>query len=128
MNGGTIIFVGQISREAELLLARLKHEEFEVVTVPHAAGLSKAIKLGGIQAILVSNRLNKRQVRGVIQTKRANNRTRFIPVIIIAEYDEPTELQKVLGVGEIFRLHIIPLRDAVERLKLAIKLCQLSAG
>ncbi|HEY1074220.1 MAG TPA: hypothetical protein VGE59_00770, partial [Patescibacteria group bacterium] len=78
------------------------------------------------QAVLISARLSQSNIEQVARTLRLKYPTRRIPLIVVANDEVPNSLLAIKGVGEAFCLHRISLREALDRLTLAIQLTQIS--
>lgn len=122
---GTILLVGHHDRVIELLTQRLEKEHYSVILTPPQSSVFGQIKAIDPQAVLCSVSLGHRFIEKIARYTRHNKRTRLAPVLLVGESDAPLSLTQIFGVGEVLRLHHIPLAEAIRRLNLAIQLMHL---
>lgn len=125
MTRGTVIVVGRKTRESEIFVSRLEREHFEVVSVVNERKFWNLLKKHPVQAILFTASVPRSMVQRIEQVLHANKKTKFLPLILLAEDTVPEHLAGIKGVGETFRLHVIPLLEGLQRLRLAIQLSQI---
>ncbi len=126
MTRGTVLLVGQLDRESELLANRLEREKFALVLSVTERQLVQWCRTNTAQAVFFSRRATRQTVERSLQSIRAHKHMAHIPAILIADTDVAPNLVGVKGIGEVFRLHQITLAEAVRRLVLAIQLTQLA--
>lgn len=126
MTRGTVCIIGAKSRESELFVARLEREHFEVVSHVSAARFTTWTRKNVTQAVLVTDRLSKSSVESVVRSTVQRYSSRRIPIILLAHDEVPSALRAIKGVGESFRFHRISVKEALNRLILAIQLTQLA--
>lgn len=125
---GVVALIGAHRREEELLAKRLERDGFEVVQPKPRESLARFLTQNHVRAILVSSASQRRIGEQAAQWVRQRLSRERIPLIVVAS-DDVAEVPKHLsGAGEIFRLHDISLAEAVRRLTLAMKLCQLTTS
>lgn len=126
MTKGTILFVGPVNRESELLEQRLRREGYQSQwhKTPHT--LYSWLKKHHPQAILITGQTPQPKVEQVLRCARALRHTRHVPILCVAADEAPGFLLKIKGIGETLKLHSISLAEALRRLRLAIELSQLA--
>jgi DNA-binding response OmpR family regulator len=123
---GTVLIIGGNQREIELLSARMEREHYAVIHVRTEGKINKALKEQKPQAVLISSSLSKPLIERIISQVTVFAKGKSLPTILLADTEVPEPLYGLKGVGEVFRLHTIPLATAMRRLNLAIRLCQVA--
>jgi DNA-binding NtrC family response regulator len=123
---GTIVLVGHKNRTMDLLAARLEKEHYTVVATEPGRRAFSAIAHNAAQAVLCSATCSPKFLTRLSAATRKYKPTRFSPIIVVGESEASPELATLSGIGEIWRLHSIPLSKAMQRLELAIQLMHLN--
>lgn len=126
MTRGTVIILGTQDREIEILRDRLIKEGFGVELAPSLHDFSKLLVHEVPQAVIASHQARPADVKralGLLCRKRV---TKWTPMMIATHEEVPSALQRIRGVGEVWRLHEMPLSKIIPRLKLAIQLSQMA--
>jgi DNA-binding NtrC family response regulator len=126
MTRGTVVILGTQDREIEILRDRLIKEGFGVESATTGNHFAKLLLKEVPQVLVVSHNTRPADVHRAIGLLRRKPGTKWTPVMIAAHDEVPAALQRIRGVGEIWRLHEMPLSKIVPRLKLAIQLGQLA--
>ncbi len=126
MTRGTVLFVGKMDRESELLVSRLKRDAF---TVDHCATerqLGVWCRTNTAQAVLFTRLTPPFVIKRALAAIRYYKRMQHIPAVLVADTTVAPEQTAIKGLGEVFYLHRITVAEAVRRLLLAIQLTQLA--
>ncbi len=127
MTRGTLTYIGNQTREVDLLLTRLEKEGYEIKKLkPSVTVYGHAIKAKPL-AILIGETISQSVLEGIcgIATK-AGSRGARLPVILVGNDEIDPKLTNTKGLGEVWRLHQISLAEAIKRLRFAIQLTQLA--
>ncbi len=126
MTRGTIIFCGPMNREAELLCTRLEREAFGIVPCTTESALVKWLAANHPQAVLVSGQCHRKTIEAIEQRCHKRKSTHYVPIMLVTDSDISGPSAPLAGVGEIFRLHALPLARVIDRIRLAIQLSQMA--
>lgn len=127
MTRGTLTYIGNQTREIDLLLTRLEKEGYTITKLkPSATIYSRAYKVKPL-ALLVQETVSRNVIDGIcrIAAKSGSQRSR-IPVILVGNDEVDPKLTRINGLGEVWKLHQISLAEVVKRLRFAIQICQLA--
>ncbi len=125
MTHGTVLVLGNKSREIELLIARLEKEQYSVYHYPANNQAYRGIKHNNPQSVLINATCSPAFIQRVVRTLLGHKRLRYVPVLLVTDLEVPARLHQIRGVGETFKLHTIPLALAMRRLHRAVALSQL---
>lgn len=126
MTSGTIVMIGTVNREAELLSKRLEREGFTVTHFNHPNQARKWLGQNVCQAVLFSQRVSANVIKNTINMVLSIKRNRWVPFLVITESDMPLALQNIPNLGEALPLHSIPISQAIARLQRAVQLSQMT--
>lgn len=118
--------LGTQDREIEILRDRLIKEGFGVELALSPRDFAQRLVHDVPQAVIVSQYTRATDVNRAIGLLRRKAATKWTPMVIAAHDEVPAGLQRIRGVGEVWRLHEMPLSKIIPCLKLAIQLSQLA--
>jgi hypothetical protein len=121
---GAVLLIGNNNRATELFAKRMEQEYFSVTLLSPQENIFGWLKKNIPQAILCTHACDMRLVAKLTQIVNRNKRLNRCPVIYVTDTDVSDSIVAIKGLGEVFRLHQIPLKEAVARLSLAIQLKQ----